>query len=147
MNDFDGVEELRELMRAFERKLGVLDEIQTSCCGMTFAQCHAMVEIGRAEVTSLNDLAELLGLDKSTMSRTIDNLVNSEMVMREVDPEDRRYIRIILTAKGLRAYQGIEDRMKTYFLDVYQSIPETKRQQVIESIKLILQALTEHQCC
>ncbi|HBF35883.1 MAG TPA: MarR family transcriptional regulator, partial [Firmicutes bacterium] len=66
---------LREIVRILERKLGVLDDLQSSCCGVTFAQCHAIVEIGRARKISLNDLADILGLDKSTMSRTINNLV------------------------------------------------------------------------
>ena len=82
--------------RILERKIGVLDDIQSSCCGVTFAQCHAIVEIGRASTLSLNDLADILGLDKSTMSRTINNLVNEGLVARELDNEDRRFVRIEL---------------------------------------------------
>jgi hypothetical protein len=38
---------LREVIRLLERKLGLLDELEASCCGVTFSQCHAVVEIGR----------------------------------------------------------------------------------------------------
>jgi DNA-binding MarR family transcriptional regulator len=64
------------------------------------AQCHAVVEIGRAGGISLAELAGLLNLDSSTMSRTVNNLVNSGYVIRELDPKDRRYVTIELTENG-----------------------------------------------
>jgi DNA-binding MarR family transcriptional regulator len=138
---------LREIVRVLERKLGVLDDLQSSCCGMTFSQCHALVEIGRAQSISLNDLADLLGLDKSTMSRTINNLVENDLVAREIDSEDRRYITIQLTPKGRQSFQEIETGMGAYFSQIYQSIPEAKREQVIESLQLLALAMSENDCC
>ncbi len=147
MNNQNGAGALRESVRLLERKLGVLDDLQSSCCGVTFAQCHAIVEIGRAGSISLNNLADILGLDKSTMSRTINNLVNSEMVIREIAPEDRRYITIKLTEKGNRSFKEIEESMQVYFTQIYNVIPEEKRAQVIESFQILLQALSENECC
>lgn len=138
---------LREIVRLFERKLGVLDDIESSCCGVTFTQCHAIVEIGRAGSMSLNDLADLLGLDKSTMSRTINNLVQDDLVSREIDAKDRRYITIQLTAKGMESFHEIEEKMRVYFEQIYQAIPEAKRAQVVESLQLLLQAIPETNCC
>lgn len=147
MEAINNFKALREIIRLLERKLGMLDEIQAACCGVTFAQCHAMVEIGRAQNISLNDLADILGLDKSTISRTINNLVNDNMVIREIDPEDRRYIMIKLTEKGMKAFAEIETRMEVYFTNVYNSIPEAKREQVVESLQLLFEALPHHNCC
>ncbi len=138
---------LREIVRLLERKLGVLNDLESSCCGVTFTQCHAIVEIGRAQSISLNDLAELLELDKSTLSRTINNLVQSGLVSREIDSKDRRYITIQLTAKGLQSFKEIEEGMGAYFDQIYQSIPEAKRVQVIESLQLLVQAIPENNCC
>lgn len=138
---------LREIVRVLERKLGVLDDLQSSCCGVTFAQCHAIVEIGRSGSISLNDLADVLGLDKSTMSRTINNLVENDLVVREIDPTDRRYITIRLTAKGVQSFQEIETGMRVYFTQIFQSIPEAKRDQVIESLQILIKAISENDCC
>ena len=63
----------------WERKLGVLEDGEMACCGISMAQCHALVEIGRAGSISLVELAKLLDLDNSTMSRTVNNLVNSKL--------------------------------------------------------------------
>jgi DNA-binding MarR family transcriptional regulator len=138
---------LREAIRLLERKLGLLDELESSCCGVTFAQCHALVEIGRAGSISLNDLADLLLLDKSTMSRTINNLVAGELVTREADLQDRRYLTIRLTEKGMASFRAIEEGMEAYFTKVYQSIAEDRREQVIDSLKILMRALDENQCC
>jgi DNA-binding MarR family transcriptional regulator len=147
MIEVNNAQVLREIIRVLERKLGMLDDIQSSCCGVTFSQCHAIVEIGRAGKLSLNDLAELLSLDKSTMSRTMNNLVNNDMAIREIDPAYRRYITIKLTPKGMKAFQEIEESMGVYFSQIYHSIPEAQREQVIESLQLLLQAMRGNDCC
>ena len=64
MNHTQNAKQLREMIRLLERKLGALDDFQVSCCDITMAQCHALVEIGRAGSISLNELAELLNLEK-----------------------------------------------------------------------------------
>lgn len=147
MENLTGSKKLRETIRLLERRLGMLDDLQSSCCGITFAQCHAIVEIGRVGTLSLNDLADILGIDKSTTSRTINNLVNDGLVFRDMDTEDRRFVRIGLTPSGRKIYEGIEETMNIYFRKVYGSIPEEKREQVIESLDLLVKALLENECC
>lgn len=139
--------QLREIVRSLERKLGVLDEFQTSCCGITLAQCHALIEIGRSKNISLNELAELLCLESSTMSRTVNNLVNADLAKRDIDPSDRRYITISLTEKGTELFEHIEERMNLYFTKVYDKLPEDKRDQVLESLQILLLAIGEKECC
>ena len=138
---------LRELIRILVRNLGILEKSDTSCCGVTISQCHAIVEIGRSEEISLNELAKTLNLDKSTMSRTINNLVKSGLVIREMHPEDRRYVTIKLTDEGMDTFKNIESRMKEYYKNIFQSIPDNKREQVLESLKLLTEAVNKNKCC
>lgn len=138
---------LRELLRILVRDLGVLEKSDASCCGTTIAQCHAIVEIGRGSQISLNELAELLGLDKSTMSRTINNLVEEGLVIREIHPEDRRYITIELTDKGKGVFKTIEKSMELYYQSIFKTIPEDKREQVLESLQLLTEAVKQNKCC
>ena len=147
MENLTGSKKLRETIRLLERKLGMLDDLQSSCCGITFGQCHAIVEIGRVGTLSLNDLADILELDKSTMSRTTKNLVNDGLVFRNLDTGDRRFVRIGLTPSGQKIYEEIEEMMKLYFDKVFGFLPENKREQVLESLDLLLNALGEHECC
>lgn len=135
---------LRELIRILVRNLGILEKEDTSCCGVTISQCHAIVEIGRAEEISLNELAKILTVDKSTMSRTINNLVKNELVIRELHPEDRRYVTIKLTDEGMKAFKNVERGMQEYYKNIFRAIPEEKREQVLESLKLITEAVNKN---
>ncbi len=137
---------LRELIRILIRNLGILEKEDTSCCGVTISQCHAIVEIGRAQEISLNELAKILTVDKSTMSRTINNLVKSELVIREIHPEDRRYVTIKLTDKGMNAFKNVECGMKEYYENIFKAIPEEKREQVLESLKLLTEVVNKNKC-
>ncbi|MFL0266689.1 MarR family winged helix-turn-helix transcriptional regulator [Candidatus Clostridium radicumherbarum] len=138
---------LRELIRVLVRNLGILEESEATCCGTTISQCHAIVEIGRVKEISLNELAELLSLDKSTMSRTINKLVDSGLAIRELYPEDRRYISIKLTNEGIKIFDNIECSMEQYYQSIFTTIPEEKREQVLESLQLIINAAKQNKCC
>ncbi|NLK72767.1 MAG: MarR family transcriptional regulator [Clostridiales bacterium] len=147
MNDMRKSKQLREAIRILERKLGILGDFQVSCCEVTMAQCHALVEIGRAGSISLNELAELLNLENSSMSRTVDKLVRKGMVKRDIDPSDRRYVTITLTESGNELFRNIEERMNSYFEKVYHSLPMDKREQVLESLGLLLGEIGKSECC
>jgi len=147
MNTLNDWSELRELLRKLVRKLGGLDKTQLSCCGITLAQCHALVEIGRAGTLSLNDLSEKLGLDNTTLSRTVNNLVQEGLANRSLNQKDRRYIVISLTPKGHDFFQNIENNMDEYYQRIMESIPFDKRSQVIESLSIILQSMEQNPCC
>jgi DNA-binding MarR family transcriptional regulator len=138
---------LRELIRVLVRNLGILEESEATCCGTTVSQCHAIVEIGRAKDISLNELSDLLVLDKSTMSRTINKLVDSGLAIRELHPEDRRYISIKLTDEGIMIFNNIESSMERYYQSIFSSVPEDKREQVLESLQLIGNAAKQNKCC
>ncbi|MDF2858821.1 MAG: MarR family transcriptional regulator [Neobacillus sp.] len=142
-----GSQNLRELIRVLVRNLGILEKSDASCCGVTIAQCHAIVEIGRAKRIALIDLADLLGLDKSTMSRTINNLVEAGLAVRDLDAEDRRYITIQLTDSGKNVFENTEESMETYYKSIFSSISEDKREQVLESLQLLTDAVKENKCC
>lgn len=138
--------QLREIIRVLERKLGALDDYQKTCCEVvTMAQCHAVVEIGRKESIALNELAQLLNLDNSTMSRTVNNLVNKDLVKRIIDEEDRRYVTISLTEQGKKIHRSIEEDMGLYYEKIYQSIPENKREQIYESLLILMEALNNNE--
>jgi DNA-binding MarR family transcriptional regulator len=147
MNELDKVKQLRESIRQIERRLGLLEEGEFSCCGITLAQCHALVEIGRAKSISLIDLSELLNLDSSTMSRTVNNLVSNGLAERELDPKDRRYVNIKLSESGVKIFKGIEESLNLYYRKIFESIPVDKREQVLESLQILLNAIRANECC
>lgn len=147
MSFSDPSQRLREITRLLIRNLGVLERSEAVCCGITLTQCHAIVETGRREKISVNELAELLDLDKSTVSRIAEQLVNNDILVRKTDLNDRRYVALQLTDKGEELFGNIEQRMEAYFGEILAYIPEEKREQVIESLQLFSEAIHGKRCC
>jgi len=140
-NPATDAEALRELLRILIRKLGVLERSEAACCEMTLSQCHALVEIGRAGMMSVNQLSERLGLDKSTVSRSADRLVLDGLLLREESATDRRYVSLKLSTKGTESYNNLEQRMATYFDSVVADIDQEERAMVLKGLQTLTKAL------
>ena len=139
--------QLRELLRTLIRKLGILERSELVCCDITLSQCNALIEIGRAGVLSVNQLADRLGLDKSTVSRAADKLVLDGLLLREEDPSDRRYVVLKLSPAGANTYAAVEQRMQDYFLAVLARIETDDREAVLTNLQVLLTALQGGPCC
>lgn len=133
---------LREALRVLVRKLGILEKSEAACCQLSLTQCHSITEVGRAGEMSLGALAELLQLEKSTLSRTVNQLVDNGLLVREADSGDRRYVAITLSEAGEKIYEQNEESMLTYYGGVLEKIPADKRGQVLESLVLLNEALS-----
>lgn len=141
--DIQTVQMFRSKLRVIERELGQQLKEDTTCCGVSMAQCHAIMELGFVESMSIRDLAMLLKLDNSTLSRTIDGLVKIGLVDRSINPEDRRYMQIRLTDQGKKVFQKIDKGSNALYLSVFEKIPSRKHDQVLESLTLFAEAFQE----
>lgn len=105
------VEMLQKTFLALDRAMGIHARTEAMCFGVTLPQCHSIMEIGLAGQASVKDLTKLLGLDKSTLSRTIDGLVEAGFVERAPDKNDRRFIVLTLSKKGATIFGcGLKSR-------------------------------------
>ncbi len=138
---------LRENLRHLVRLLGLLEKSEAACCSLSLTQCHALTEVGRTQSMSLNELADTLQLDKSTLSRSVNQLVDDDILKRTAQSEDRRYVAIELTEKGQTIFDNTERTMYDYYSKIMASIPAEKRAQVLESLELLNSALADSKCC
>jgi DNA-binding MarR family transcriptional regulator len=65
-------------------------------------QASVLDHLDDVEGTSLLDLARHMGVTASTMSLTVDRLVNGGYVTRKRDPSDKRRVELRLTPSGVR---------------------------------------------
>lgn len=133
----------RENTRILECHLGNINKTDCCCCGISESQCFVLVEIGRKPDISVKELAEILKLDKSGISRTVEELVQRNYVERKPSKEDRRFVVLNLTPKGKEHYKKIENDMNQKFQEILEKIPAEKRVQVIESLELYNMACDE----
>jgi DNA-binding MarR family transcriptional regulator len=141
--DVEMIRKFRDKMRRLEREIGWQLKSDTECCGVTLAQCHIIVEIVNRGETSVVDLSSALGLDTSTLSRHINGMVNVGLADRVLNPKDRRYVSITLTAQGRKVYKSIEDICNAKYAKIFEFIPPERRLQVLESFNLLVDAFVD----
>jgi DNA-binding MarR family transcriptional regulator len=66
----------------------------------TLAMAHFLLNIDSHEGSYASDVAPQLGMESTSLSRIIRSLEGKKMIQRTADKNDKRRIRIILTAKG-----------------------------------------------
>ena len=130
----------REYTRELECHLTALNQSDCCQCGINESQCFLIVEIGRKPGISVKELAEAVGLDKSGISRSVEELVQKNYVNREPSRADRRYVVLTLTEKGQARFEKIENDMYLKFRNVFSNIEADKRGQVLEALKLYNEA-------
>jgi DNA-binding MarR family transcriptional regulator len=140
--DSKTIEKFRAKLREIERAVWLQNKSEALCCGVTMAQCHAILEIGAAGELNLKDLSARLGLDTSTMSRTVESLVKDGLSERTPSARDRRATVIRLNEKGRAAYDRINATWNAICRGVFRNIPRKKHEQLIESIAMLAELLS-----
>lgn len=70
--------------------------------GLSISQFMVMYEVYHNEGISLNDLSTKLDIPKSSVSRLVDQLVNSEIIIREIPTENRRIVKLSMSPSFLQ---------------------------------------------
>ena len=120
----------REVLRIFERE--IFFQNNAACCdGVSLAQCHTLMEIEKNQEISISELAHTLSLDKSTVSRTVDGLVNINMVDRVIPKDNRRKAILNLTENGKQVCTTINYTNDTYIKKVLKDFTEKEREEFL----------------
>jgi DNA-binding MarR family transcriptional regulator len=72
----------------------------TSTPALSSSEARALIELGAAHGIAQVELAGLLGLEKSTVSRLAAGLEHKGWIRRDRGDGDQRYMRLYLTAEG-----------------------------------------------
>ncbi len=136
------VQEIRNASRLLVRELGFLtgrfEGVEASPAG-----CHALVELGRAGRLSGKELAAVLRLDKSTVSRLLKSMERKEWVRIRPDERDRRVRYVELTAKGEAELERINMHANGVVAEALSCMSETDARRTIEGIDAYARALAK----
>ena len=127
----------RKHLRAIEREVEYQLKDQTLCCSVTSAQCHVLLELADLGASNLIDLSQQLRLDSSTLSRRVDGLVRAGYVDRTIDPMNRRYVQLGLTARGRRKVESIDRTCNRFYLSLLREVPGGRQGELVESVRLL----------
>ena len=145
----DKIKLFREYTRELERNLENMNQTDCCQCNVNTLQCFLVVEIGRQPGICIKDLANTLKLDKSGISRAIEELVQKGYVLREASKKDRRSVILTLTKDGEARFNKIENDMYKKFQRVFKNIEQDKQDMVLEALQIYNAAFLkeENTCC
>jgi DNA-binding MarR family transcriptional regulator len=113
----DDSEGLHGLVMELVRATGLLQPDQLLVPGETvsMSQGFALHELDTDTPLSQQDLADRLHLEKSSVSRMAAELARRGLIVRERDPDNRRFYRLRITPEG----RALHARMRGTFHDRY----------------------------
>jgi len=141
-NSEHDAEKLQEQVIAFIRSFDLLRS-ETTPCGqpLSISEAHALRELSRCDGCSQTELGNVLRLEKSTVSRLVNQLKGKGWVTREHDPDDGRVVRVRLTEQGQRVAGQVASSRSAYFARIVEGIPPAERDDVIMAFQTVVQAL------
>ena len=104
---------------------------------LSVPQFRVLIFLNRHEGASLSDIAEHLGLTLPSMSKMMDGLVARNMVTRQMDPEDRRRVTLVLTTLGRRAMQSAHKATESRLAERLVVLPASDRRLIIKAMQIL----------
>ena len=86
---------------------------------------------------SMQELAQRLGLDKSSVTGLIDRAERRGLVSRETDPRDGRSVRVAITALGLQVAAKGSAEIREALVLVTEPLSATQRTQLVRSARVV----------
>jgi DNA-binding MarR family transcriptional regulator len=134
---------LHELIMELVRTAGILRaEEPGPTRTLPLSHTFALHEIDRAdEELSQRDLAERLGLEKSTVSRLAAHLEALGLLVRERDPENRRSYRLRITSAGRTLHEHLGRAAEARYEAISSSLTEAERDALLVGLPALIRAV------
>jgi DNA-binding MarR family transcriptional regulator len=132
--DLDGLAEVA--LPAVRALVGIaVRALEASPIPVTLPQYRLLVTLSKDGPLRSSALAELLGVDASTVTRMCDRLLRDGLIVRRAEPSDRRVQRIALSAKGEQTVAAVSARRREEFATLLDAIPAPRRAGVIAALR------------
>lgn len=137
------VNDIRSASRAMVRELGFMAST-LAATPYSASAVHALLEIEAQGSTTAAQLAECLGLDKSSISRMVAKLINNGELQEQPCADDARAKQLLLTAQGQRRVAGIHAFGQTQVRSALAQLNPSLQQAVAQGLTAYAQALQAH---
>jgi DNA-binding MarR family transcriptional regulator len=120
-------DELRRGLQQLVRLSRILEPHSGAGTHASLSEVMALGELADVEEMSQHELARLLGLEKSTVSRLVAGLVDRGWVSRERNPDNRRLYRLQLTHDGQAAARQIGKELQARHTELLNGLTQAER--------------------
>ncbi|MGI6169596.1 MAG: MarR family winged helix-turn-helix transcriptional regulator [Christensenellales bacterium] len=142
----DNLNILRKLddLSNFRREISRSLDTSTLNLSINKTQKQVLMAILRTTENNMTDLSEQIGLEKSTLTRTVDSLIEEGLVTRSSGIQDRRTITCALTERGQAIANQLDQLMRGHLESILSGLSENERIELNEKLSDCVRLLKNH---
>ncbi|MFQ5835578.1 MAG: MarR family winged helix-turn-helix transcriptional regulator [bacterium] len=104
---------------------------------ISFPEICVLRQLSSNEEPTMSELGRSISMDLSTLTRTVDKLVEKEFVVRKPDPEDRRMVRVATTTEGRKIISRFEEQRKKKIESILRQMTSQERRDLLNIFKTL----------
>ncbi|PKN75702.1 MAG: MarR family transcriptional regulator [Candidatus Cloacimonetes bacterium HGW-Cloacimonetes-2] len=129
-------EKFHELITRLQVVLSDIDYSQKACLQAGKMECHLLNYLFQIKTpANMNELAKVLNVSHSRVTRIMDNLVSKKLVTRKPSEEDRRCWFAIITEKGKKLAENSQQTIVDHQKKIIKRIPEKNLDDIYKAFK------------
>jgi len=101
--------------------------------GLTQASGYVLINI-RKEGTAVSQIANLLGVRSTSLSRMLSGMEKQGLIYREANALDKRSVKVFLTELGLEKRENAKDLVRDFNSYLINNMPESERLKLESSL-------------
>jgi DNA-binding MarR family transcriptional regulator len=133
-------EAVREFNRFYTRRIGVLGEGHLES-KFSLTEVRVLFELANREHPTASEIAEILGLDRGYLSRTLRSFQKRGLVTTKPGPADRRRSLLRLTPSGRRAFSPLDARARDEIVAMLEPLPAADQRRILDAMRAIRASL------
>lgn len=110
---------------------------------LSFSQVNTLFRLFHHGPSSVNALADHLGITKAAVSQLLDQLISAGLAVRSENPEDRRRKLIDITEKGHELVKRSMRTRNAWMADLVKEFSDEEREQILPALTLLTQRTRE----
>jgi DNA-binding MarR family transcriptional regulator len=111
--------------------------------GFSMSHLGAMFHIHNIGSCGVTDLGDHLGVTSAAASQLLDRLVQQGLILRTVDPNDRRVKQIVLTSKGNQVLEGGIRARQGWLEDLARTLSESEKETIIAALHTLIDKVNQ----
>ena len=147
----DSCRDIFELIMGLSREIRCCSRDEAFCRDVTFHQFMILDAVAKKREMNLAELHKVLSVEKSTTTRLVNPLIEKGLLKRDRATHDSRAARLTLTGEGMETHRQVWECLAAFFESFSRNIPEARREGVLESVRVFIEALrraaVECRCC
>lgn len=138
----DDAKAILNRVRQLVRSLRAFDKQAQTRFGLGAAQMFILHVLQHHAELSMNELADRTATDQSSVSLAVGKLVTEGYVRRDTSEEDRRQVRLSLTAKGRALVKRSPPAAQERIMDSVEAMPPADRAQLMTLLDRLMAGMT-----